>query len=109
MAASSCSCILILLLLVSLEASTTAYLEFDYANALDKSLMFFEAQRSGKLPANQRVTWRGDSGLTDGYRQGVSTLVHVQMCLTFFFLKSVWFLGQREIVNLIIEIGDLVT
>ncbi|KAF9678685.1 hypothetical protein SADUNF_Sadunf07G0060700 [Salix dunnii] len=45
---------------------------FNYGDALDKTLMFFEAQRSGKLPANQRVKWRGDSGLKDGYPQGVN-------------------------------------
>jgi endoglucanase len=28
-------------------------------------MLFFEAQRSGKLPANQRVTWRKDSALGD--------------------------------------------
>ncbi|KAL6004289.1 Esterase/lipase/thioesterase [Asimina triloba] len=38
----------------------------DYANALDKSIIFFEGQRSGKLPTNQRLTWRADSGLSDG-------------------------------------------
>ncbi|KAG0712828.1 Endoglucanase A [Chionoecetes opilio] len=30
------------------------------------SYVFYEAQRSGKLPASQRVTWRGDSALDDG-------------------------------------------
>ncbi|KAI3728550.1 hypothetical protein L6452_17187 [Arctium lappa] len=45
---------------------------FNYGDALDKSLLFFEAQRSGKLPGNQRVKWRGDSGLTDGYQQKVN-------------------------------------
>ncbi|XP_066324807.1 endoglucanase 4-like [Miscanthus floridulus] len=45
---------------------------FNYADALDKALLFFEAQRSGKLPAGQqRVTWRGDSGLSDGSVAGV--------------------------------------
>ncbi|KAI3897758.1 hypothetical protein MKW92_043885 [Papaver armeniacum] len=43
----------------------------DYGVALTKSLLYFEAQRSGKLPANQRVTWRGDSGLHDGEDVGV--------------------------------------
>ncbi|XP_010508282.1 PREDICTED: endoglucanase 15-like [Camelina sativa] len=38
----------------------------NYADALTKSILFFEAQRSGKLPAKQRVTWRGDSALRDG-------------------------------------------
>ncbi|KDP43311.1 hypothetical protein JCGZ_24232 [Jatropha curcas] len=44
---------------------------FNYGEALDKTLLFFEAQRSGKLPTNQRVKWRGDSGLKDGFLQGV--------------------------------------
>ncbi|MCD9641642.1 hypothetical protein HAX54_027957 [Datura stramonium] len=32
----------------------------------EKSILFFEAQRSGKLPPNQRISWRGNSGLSDG-------------------------------------------
>lgn len=43
----------------------------DYATALTKSLLFFEGQRSGKLPANQRVQWRGDSALKDGQDNNV--------------------------------------
>uniref|UniRef100_A0A0E0IIW2 Endoglucanase n=1 Tax=Oryza nivara TaxID=4536 RepID=A0A0E0IIW2_ORYNI len=43
----------------------------DYREALEKSLLYFEAQRSGRLPYSQRVTWRGHSGLTDGLQQGV--------------------------------------
>ncbi|KAL6846613.1 hypothetical protein ACP4OV_024061 [Aristida adscensionis] len=43
----------------------------DYGAALSKSLLYFEAQRSGRLPHNQRVAWRGHSGLTDGLQQGV--------------------------------------
>ncbi|KAL0356655.1 UNVERIFIED_CONTAM: Endoglucanase 24 [Sesamum calycinum] len=39
----------------------------DYADALSKSIMFFEGQRSGYLPADQRLTWRGNSGLGDGW------------------------------------------
>lgn len=46
---------------------------FNYDDALDKTLLFFEAQRSGKLPPTQRVKWRGDSGIHDGYTQGVCT------------------------------------
>ncbi|CAI9088385.1 OLC1v1022694C1 [Oldenlandia corymbosa var. corymbosa] len=42
-----------------------------YKEALHKSLLYFEAQRSGHLPYNQRVTWRHHSGLTDGLEQGV--------------------------------------
>jgi hypothetical protein len=32
---------------------------------LHKSILFYEAQRSGRLPANNRVPWRGDSALGD--------------------------------------------
>ncbi|PIA43090.1 hypothetical protein AQUCO_02000499v1 [Aquilegia coerulea] len=39
---------------------------FDYKDALTKSLIFLEAQRSGKLPPNHRPQWRGDSALDDG-------------------------------------------
>ncbi|KAI4349686.1 hypothetical protein L6164_010246 [Bauhinia variegata] len=38
----------------------------NYRDALTKSILFFEGQRSGKLPSNQRMTWRRDSGLSDG-------------------------------------------
>ncbi|GAV85881.1 Glyco_hydro_9 domain-containing protein, partial [Cephalotus follicularis] len=44
---------------------------FDYGEALSRSLLYFESQRSGRLPHNQRVTWRHHSGLTDGLQQGV--------------------------------------
>ncbi|PWW07156.1 processive endocellulase [Paenibacillus cellulosilyticus] len=44
---------------------------YNYAEALQKAVYFYEAQRSGKLPSNNRVEWRGDSGLTDGADNGV--------------------------------------
>lgn len=40
--------------------------KFNYGEALQKSILFYEAQRSGKLPATNRVPWRGDSALRDG-------------------------------------------
>ncbi|XP_047965357.1 endoglucanase 8-like [Salvia hispanica] len=43
----------------------------DYGDALSKSLLFFEGQRSGKLPSTQRVRWRKDSALRDGFDKGV--------------------------------------
>ncbi|KAJ0812028.1 putative cellulase [Helianthus annuus] len=57
------------LVLTIIDASSLA---FDYGEAVDKSLLFFEAQRSGNLPGTQRVKWRGDSGLYDGYQQKVN-------------------------------------
>ncbi|GER53156.1 endoglucanase 5 [Striga asiatica] len=63
----------VLALLVGLLALNSCSVQsFDYGDALDKTLLFFEAQRSGKLPVTQRVKWRGDSGLHDGYAQGVN-------------------------------------
>jgi endoglucanase len=44
---------------------------YNYGEVLQKSLFFYEAQRSGKLPENNRVKWRGDSGLKDGSAQGI--------------------------------------
>jgi len=44
---------------------------FNYTEALQKALFFYEAQRSGPLPVNNRVSWRGPSGLTDGADHGV--------------------------------------
>lgn len=43
----------------------------DYKDALSKSILFFEGQRSGVLPPNQRLTWRKDSALKDGFDQNV--------------------------------------
>jgi len=59
---------LLLLLLVLGGAEGKAH---NYEDALQKSLLYFEAQRSGRLPHSQRVAWRHHSGLTDGLEQGV--------------------------------------
>uniref|UniRef100_A0A0D9ZVP8 Endoglucanase n=1 Tax=Oryza glumipatula TaxID=40148 RepID=A0A0D9ZVP8_9ORYZ len=45
--------------------------DHDYGMALRKSILYFEAQRSGVLPPNQRVSWRANSGLFDGNASGV--------------------------------------
>ena len=44
---------------------------YNYADVLQKSLLFYDAQRSGDLPANFPLNWRGDSALTDGADVGV--------------------------------------
>ena len=38
---------------------------FDYGQVLGLSYLFYEAQRSGKLPSTNRIPWRGDSHLDD--------------------------------------------
>ena len=44
---------------------------FNYAEALQKGIMFYEFQKSGDLPDNQRNNWRGDSCLEDGADAGL--------------------------------------
>lgn len=39
--------------------------DYNYAEVLEKSLLFYEAQRTGYLPADNRIPWRGDSFVTD--------------------------------------------
>ncbi|KAJ9580331.1 hypothetical protein L9F63_004011, partial [Diploptera punctata] len=43
---------------------------YEYGEVLKMSLLFYEAQRSGKLPADQKVTWRKDSALNDKGQNG---------------------------------------
>uniref|UniRef100_A0A0D6QVU2 Endoglucanase n=1 Tax=Araucaria cunninghamii TaxID=56994 RepID=A0A0D6QVU2_ARACU len=38
----------------------------NYTIALHKALVFFNAQKSGRLPKNNNVSWRGNSALRDG-------------------------------------------
>jgi hypothetical protein len=57
----------------------------NYSDALAKAITFFEGQRSGRLPANQRVTWRGDSALTDGQPENVTSALLVIVKLFFCF------------------------
>jgi endoglucanase len=39
---------------------------FRYGEALQKSYLFYEAQRAGDLPDDNRIEWRGDAALGDG-------------------------------------------
>ncbi|HEY9062078.1 MAG TPA: glycoside hydrolase family 9 protein [Pseudobacteroides sp.] len=53
------------------QASYSAASNFNYGEALQKSLIFYEFQRSGKLPDDKRDNWRGDSTTTDGADAGL--------------------------------------
>jgi endoglucanase len=55
-----------------LNAPITAAAPFNYGEALQKSIYFYEAQQAGKLPAWNRVKWRGDSVLMDGADVGIN-------------------------------------
>ena len=45
--------------------------KFSYGEALQKSLLFYELQRSGDLPEKTRCNWRADSALYDGADCGI--------------------------------------
>ncbi|KAI4379083.1 hypothetical protein MLD38_005422 [Melastoma candidum] len=63
---------LLLFLLLRFDAFPAAYASgHDYFDALRKSILFFEGQRSGRLPPDQRLHWRRDSALHDGASAGV--------------------------------------
>ncbi|CAI8597787.1 unnamed protein product [Vicia faba] len=87
---------------------------FDYADALSKSLLYFEAQRSGRLPYNQRVNWRHHSGLTDGLEQGVDLVGgyydagdHVKFGLPMAFTVTMLSWSAIEYRQELIEAGEL--
>merc|ERR1712137_286406 len=40
-------------------------MKYNYGDALGMSILFYDAQRSGKLPANNPIAWRGDSAVDD--------------------------------------------
>lgn len=44
---------------------------YRYGEVLQKSFFFYEAQQSGPLPSWNRVSWRGNSGMTDGSDVGL--------------------------------------
>ncbi|KAJ7967251.1 Endoglucanase [Quillaja saponaria] len=54
-------------LLLSLIQLPILVISHDYQDALSKAILFFEGQRSGYLPQDQRITWRANSGLSDGW------------------------------------------
>ena len=45
--------------------------DYNYGEALQKSILFYELQRSGKLPESVRCNWRGDSCVNDGSDAGL--------------------------------------
>ena len=58
---------------IQTQPETKAFVEgenYNYAQVLHYSILFYEAQRSGKLPESNRIPWRGDSNLNDGSNIG---------------------------------------
>ncbi|KAM1003836.1 hypothetical protein ACFX2C_004109 [Malus domestica] len=53
--------------LISLIFHSSSAATHDYHDALRKSIIFFVGQHSGKLPLDQRLKWRHNSTLHDGF------------------------------------------
>ncbi|CAI5963399.1 unnamed protein product [Closterium sp. NIES-65] len=65
---------LLLVVLVLGQGVQGAVAAVDYGDAMAKAILFFEAQRSGQLTGAAiptTISWRGNSGLSDGTAQGV--------------------------------------
>lgn len=51
--------------------SLASFGQFNYGEALQKSLLFYETQQSGVLPDWNRINWRSNSGVNDGADVGL--------------------------------------
>nr|AXQ39856.1 beta-1,4-endoglucanase [Reticulitermes flavipes] len=60
----------LVLSMVATLAAVVAASDYNYSHVLELSLLFYEAQRSGKLPIDNRIPWRGDSALADRGQNG---------------------------------------
>lgn len=68
-----CSIAIVVSLLFSslISSPAKAAANYNYGEALQKAIMFYEFQRSGELPDDKRDNWRGDSGMNDGADVGL--------------------------------------
>ena len=71
-------------------SSVTEAQKYNLEEVLQKSILFYEAQRSGKLPASNRIPWRGDSALQDGSDVGID-------------LTGGWYDGRLQIILCLLE------
>lgn len=88
--------------------------QFNYAEALQKSFLFYEAQRSGPLPSDNRIEWRGDSALSDGADVGVDLTGgyydagdHVKFGLPMAYSMTMLSWGVDEYQDAYAQIGQL--
>ena len=99
--------------LVLYAVAITSAQNYDYKEVLEKSLLFYEAQRSGPLPADNRVNWRGDSALDDvpvgGYYDGMGVIsvitiyqfhVFLSLCFQLVIMSNLVFPWQEQSLKL---------
>lgn len=73
----------------------------NYREALDKALLFFQGQRSGRLPPNQQIKWRSNSGLSDGRLANVIILPCFLSFSLSLFLWNYYILFYLVLLNII--------
>jgi hypothetical protein len=76
--------LLFLLLITCLLVIGNVQCKPNYREALAKSLLFFQGQRSGRLPPDQQIKWRSNSGLSDGRLANVCNIFHFHFPFFFF-------------------------
>ena len=99
--------------LVLYAVAITSAQNYDYKEVLEKSLLFYEAQRSGPLPADNRIDWRGDSALDDvpvgGYYDGMGVIsvitiyqfhVFLSLCFQLVIMSNLVFPWQEQSLKL---------
>jgi len=80
---------------------------FNYAEALQKSLFFYECQQAGPLPEWNRVTWRADSTMSDDVLGGwYDAGDHVKFNLPMAYSAAVLAWGLYQYGDGIEKIGE---
>ncbi|MBK1828855.1 glycoside hydrolase family 9 protein [Haloferula rosea] len=86
---------------------------FNYAEALQKSMWFYDAQRSGTLPEDFRIPWRGSSATGDGSDVGLDLSGgfydagdHVKFGLPLAFSMTMLAWGSVEFPQAYVETGQ---
>ena len=83
-------------------------IKYHYENALSKSILFYDAQRSGVLPADNPISWRSDSAVNDrsdsgmdlsgGWYDGMETPYLQYMYI--YIMTNVHFMKENVVVRL---------
>lgn len=63
--------LMVTVVIILSSTQTMSQNSLNYGEALQKSILFYEAQQAGKLPEWNRIPWRDDATLEDGADVGV--------------------------------------
>ena len=75
----------------------------NYAEVLQKSMFFYEAQRAGETSPDSRINWRGDACINDGHVGSAVFGSPTQTCIDERFLKVCGFV----LIHLAAQSDDL--